>query len=200
VEPARLTQISGEAGGMKLNLGCGFDKREGFVNADGFEACNPDVLMDIETAPWPFEDNQFDYVLMKHVLEHVGATLEKFKQVMQELYRVTCAGGIVEIHVPHFRHDMFWSDPTHVRAFTTTTFEMMSRAKNDAWIASRSNYTMLSYLLDVDFELVEGTQAYDGYWLQKEAAGEITREQLREAGRSQMNVVQELRVKLKTIK
>ena len=27
----------------KLNLGCGFDKREGFVNADSFEQCQPDV-------------------------------------------------------------------------------------------------------------------------------------------------------------
>jgi hypothetical protein len=37
----------------KLNLGCGFDRRDGFVNADNFPECQPDVLMDIEAAPWP---------------------------------------------------------------------------------------------------------------------------------------------------
>ena len=52
---------------MKLNLGCGFDKREGFINADHYPACEPDVLMDIEQVPWPFEDNQFEYVLLKGV-------------------------------------------------------------------------------------------------------------------------------------
>jgi hypothetical protein len=31
----------------KLNLGCGFDRRDGFVNADNFPECQPDVLMDI---------------------------------------------------------------------------------------------------------------------------------------------------------
>lgn len=185
---------------MKLNLGCGFDKREGFVNADGFEACNPDVLMDIETTPWPFEDNQFDYILMKHVLEHVGATMVEFKKVMRELYRVTAPNGIVEIHVPHHMHDGFWSDPTHVRAFTYKTFEMMSRSRNDDWIERGVNYSMLSYILEVNFEAIKGTQVYDAYWLDKERAGEITREQLREAARSQMNVVRELHVKLKAVK
>lgn len=63
----------------KLNLGCGFDKREGFVNADSFAACVPDVLFDIETTPWPLPDNGFDYVLVKHVLEHVGAELARLQ-------------------------------------------------------------------------------------------------------------------------
>ena len=58
----------------KLNLGCGFDKREGFVNADNFPECSPDVRFDIERTPWPLEDDGFDHILMKHVLEHVGLT------------------------------------------------------------------------------------------------------------------------------
>lgn len=35
----------------KLNLGCGFDKREGWINADNFKECHPDVLFDIQTFP-----------------------------------------------------------------------------------------------------------------------------------------------------
>ena len=52
----------------KLNLGCGFDKRDGFVNADNFKECEPDVFMDLEQTPWPLENNGYDYVLLKHVL------------------------------------------------------------------------------------------------------------------------------------
>ena len=73
----------------KLNLGCGFDKREGFVNADNFAECEPDVHIDIEQTPWSLADNSFDYILMKHVLEHVGADFKTFACVMRELYRVT---------------------------------------------------------------------------------------------------------------
>ena len=131
----------------KLNLGCGFDKREGFVNADNFAECAPDIHIDIEQTPWPLEDNSFDFILMKHVLEHVGAEFKTFASVMRELYRVISSEGMIEIHVPHFRHDTWWSDPTHVRAFTPLTFWMMSKKQNDEWIAKRANYTMLAHVM-----------------------------------------------------
>ncbi len=173
----------------KLNLGCGFDKRDGFVNADSFAECQPDVLFNIEETPWPLESNAFDYVLMKHVLEHVGADFAVFSKVMQELYRVTAPDGIIEIHVPHFRHETWWSDPTHVRAFTLLTFKMMSRKQNDEWIEKRANYTMLAHVMNVDFEVVEALQVYDPAWWKRVADGELTQDQLRANGDTMWGVV-----------
>ena len=98
---------------------------------------------------------------MKHVLEHVGATFDGFAGIMRELYRVIAPGGTIEIHVPHYRHDTWWSVPTHVRAFTPLTFHMMSKRQNDEWIAKEANYTMLAYLMRVDFEVIEAVQVYD---------------------------------------
>lgn len=156
--------------------------------------------MDLEVHPWPFEDNSFDYILMKHVLEHVGATFDGFKAVMRDLYRIAAPEAVVEIHVPYYRHDSYWSDPTHVRAFTYTTFEMMSKKVNDKWIAQRANYTMLSYALGVDFEIIDVLQAYDSYWLAKEETGEVTRADLQQFAKEKWGVVRELRVRLKAIK
>lgn len=184
----------------RLNLGCGFDKRDGFVNADKFDACAPDVRVDLEVQPWPFDDNAFDHILLKHVLEHVGATVEGFFAVMRELYRVTAPGGIIEIHVPHYKHDSYWSDPTHVRAFTALTFQMMSKANNDRWIAGGENYTMLAYAMGVDFELVEGRGVYDAYWLAKLQSGEMTSEELFRASEDRWGVIREIVVKLKAVK
>ena len=53
---------------MKLNLGCGFDHREGWLNVDSFPECRPDRLLDIEATPWKLPTDGFDEVLMKHVL------------------------------------------------------------------------------------------------------------------------------------
>lgn len=184
----------------KLNLGCGFDKREGWVNADSFAECNPDVSMDIESTPWPLQTNAFEYVLLKHVLEHVGATFADFKKVMGELYRITAPGGIIEIHVPHYRHDTWWADPTHVRAFTPLTFQMMSKAQNDIWISKKANYTMLAYQLGVDFEVVEAIQVYDPNWYLQAQEGKITKEQLRSLAETHWGVVKELQVKLRAVK
>ena len=184
----------------RLNLGCGFDKREGWVNADSFPECSPDLLFDIESTPWPIQDNEYDYVLMKHVLEHVGATFDIFASIMRELYRVIAPGGTIEIHVPHYRHDTWWSDPTHVRAFTPLTFQMMSKRQNDDWIAKKANYTMLAYLMRVDFEVREAVQVYDPIWWQRVETGQITKEQLRSLADTQWGVVKELQVKLTAIK
>ena len=121
----------------------------------------PDIHIDIEQTPWPLADNSFDYILRKHVLEHVGADFKTFACVMRELCRVIAPGDIIEIHVPHFRHGTWWSDPTHVRAFTPLTFRMMSKEQNNEWIAKRANYTMLAHVMQVDFEIVEAVQVYD---------------------------------------
>jgi predicted SAM-dependent methyltransferase len=185
---------------VKLNLGCGFDKREGWLNADGFAGCEPDLLMDIEATPWPLDSDAFEHVLMKHVLEHVGETFEVFAAVMRELHRVTEPGGLVEIHVPHVRHDTFWSDPTHVRAFTPLTFAMMSKRQNRAWIEARANYTMLAMVMDVDFEVESVVQMYDPAWAAKVKSGEMTQEALREAAAHSWNVARELQVRLRAVK
>jgi predicted SAM-dependent methyltransferase len=183
-----------------LNLGCGFDKRLGYVNADNFMECEPDILCDLESFPWPFPDGEFDYILMKHVLEHVGSEFPVFKRIMQELYRIVAPNGIIEIHVPHFSHWSFWSDPTHVRGFTDTTFRMMSKKQNDLWKARGEGYSMLAYMMNVDFDLVEAVQVYDQAWLRREQVGEITRSQLREAALANWGVVRELQIKISPVK
>lgn len=185
---------------MKLNLGCGFDKREGWLNVDGFAACEPDKLMDIEATPWDLETGAFDHILMKHVLEHVGAQFSVFAAVMAELYRVAAPGGLLEIHVPHVRHDTFWSDPTHVRAFTPLTFQMMSKRLNRLWMEQGANYTMLAFLMDVDFEVELVMQTYDPAWQARLDAGEISRETLRETAQERWNVARELQVHLRAVK
>lgn len=184
----------------KLNLGCGFDKRPGFVNADAFPQCDPDVLFDMESGKWPFEDGTFEYILMKHVLEHVGESFSKFKFIMQELYRISSPDAIIEIHVPHYRHETFWSDPTHVRHFTALTFKMMSKAQNDIWIKERANYSMIAYAMDVDFETVWAGHIYDDLWLQRENSGEFDREELRQIAAERWGVIRELQVKLRAVK
>lgn len=185
---------------MKLNLGCGFDKREGWHNVDSFAECQPDQLLDIEQTPWDLPTDGYDHILMKHVLEHVGADFKVFAAVMRELHRVAAPDGIVEIHVPHVRHDTFWSDPTHVRAFTPLTFQMMSKRQNRIWMEARANYTMLAFVMDVDFEVVSGVQVYDPRWWARVQSGEITQDALREAADSSWNVARELQIKLRAVK
>jgi SAM-dependent methyltransferase len=185
---------------MKLNLGCGFDRREGWLNVDNFALCEPDRLLDIEATPWDLPTDGFEHVLLKHVLEHVGATFPVFSAVMRELYRVTAPGGIVEIHVPHVRHDSFWTDPTHVRAFTLETFQMLSKRANRAWAEARANVSLIALMIDVDFELEHAEQTYEAEWSRKLRSGEVSPAELYEISRSRWNVARELQVRLRAVK
>lgn len=185
---------------MKLNLGCGYDRRDGWLNVDAFAGCEPDKVMDLEEIPWDLPSDAFEHVLLKHVLEHVGRDFQLFAAIVRELYRVAAPGGLVEIHVPHLRHDNFWSDPTHVRAFTPVTFQMLSKRQNEAWIRQGATYTMLALILGVDFEVESIGTGYDSRWNTRLQAGEITLEELRELALERWNVAQELQVKLRVVK
>jgi hypothetical protein len=42
---------------MKLNIGGGFKRYDGFVNVDYDSLCNPDIICNIEIEKLPIEDN-----------------------------------------------------------------------------------------------------------------------------------------------
>jgi ubiquinone/menaquinone biosynthesis C-methylase UbiE len=182
----------------KLNLGSGFDYRDGFINADKFPECSPDVLMDIEATPWVFETDQFSFLLMKHSLEHVGAEYGSFKKIIQEIYRVCRHEAAVEIHVPHYRHTSYFSDPTHVRVITENTFYLLSKRKNDEWIESKANYSMLAYDMKVNFEVIQMDAVPSNEYTK--LFPDVTKEQRILDGLFKMNVYKEMRFLLKVIK
>lgn len=104
----------------KLHLGCSYKKLKGFVNVDFNKECNPDIAHDLNKFPYPFKDNEFDYILMHHVLEHLDDTVK----VLDELHRILKKGGVVEIHVPHFACNTAMTHITHKKAFSTRTFDI----------------------------------------------------------------------------
>ena len=82
----------------KLNLGCGIDYKEGFVNVDFHSHIKIDVEHDLNVLPYPFNDGEFDYIYASHILEH----LDKPFVIITELHRILKPGGTLHIKVPHF--------------------------------------------------------------------------------------------------
>ncbi len=83
---------------VKINLGCGNDKREGWINVDVFSKFKPDVLHDIHK-PLPFKKNYADYILAHDILEHF--TLEELDKVISSISSVLKTGGVLEVRVPN---------------------------------------------------------------------------------------------------
>jgi hypothetical protein len=127
------------------------------VNIDKQAACGPDLVLDLEHVPWPFDDGSIDEVFACHVLEHLGQSPEVFLGIMRELYRVMKTGATARIIVPHPRSDDFLTDPTHVRPITDRTLQMFSKARNRETLALGSADTPLGIYLDIDFEIASLT-------------------------------------------
>jgi hypothetical protein len=52
---------------MKLNLGCGLDKRQGYINVDIRKDVNPDLVLNLEDIPYPFESNSIEEIIAKDI-------------------------------------------------------------------------------------------------------------------------------------
>lgn len=105
--------------GEKLNLGCGEDYRNGWVNADIRPTVDPDVVVDLDCLPLPFDDNSFEEVLLDNVLEHVTDQYA----VLQELHRISKSDATLTFRGPHWNSPGAWIDPTHTRPFSHRTFD-----------------------------------------------------------------------------
>ena len=111
------------AGERRLNVGCGYRIKEGWINLDVANLPGVDVVHDLNDLPLPFPDEYFDYIECIDIIEHV----REFPDVMRELHRITAPGGHVRIEGPHFTSYTWPTDPTHRRAFAINTFEFFTR-------------------------------------------------------------------------
>ncbi|MEZ5972805.1 MAG: hypothetical protein R3C31_13430 [Hyphomonadaceae bacterium] len=185
---------------MKLNLGCGMNRRDGWHNVDNSPVCQPDQVWDLEQTPWPWPDSSAQEFLFNHSLEHMGQDTKTFLAIMSEVYRVGRPGAEVSINVPHPRHDNFLFDPTHVRAVTPEMLMMFDKEKNEQWVRASMPNTPLGLYLSIDLQMIEATMILDEPYLGRFRAGELKAEEISQLARERNNVIAECRIKLKVRK
>jgi hypothetical protein len=94
---------------VKLNIGCGGTKLEGYVNIDVRGEVTPDVKAN--ALKIPYGDCSVDEILAAHILEHIphGISIDhpenvarpNVKDALKEWFRVLKYGGRLEIRVPN---------------------------------------------------------------------------------------------------
>jgi len=96
----------------------GIDKRDEAVNINKnfiIKECN------LENQKFPYDDNFFDIVFSKSVIEHV----ENADNMLSETYRVLKQNGIIIFLTPDWgtQYKVFWDDYTHVKAWTRKSLQ-----------------------------------------------------------------------------
>ena len=139
---------------IKLNIGCGRTKLNGFVNVDINKTVNPDVLSDGLSYIKSLDDNSVGCIIMTHVLEHM--TWGAIQEVIEEMYRVCPNGVTIHIQVPHCT-SIHAANPQHRCAFSTTFWDFWTMDCATGEKYGQARFVMHSCKLHV--------RAYRGYWI-----------------------------------
>ena len=185
---------------MKLNLGSGSKIIDGYTNVDKFDYYKPDIVHDLEVTPYPFEDNSIDEILLSHVLEHIGQDPNVFNNIIKEFYRICKNQSVIDIRVPHPRHDDFLADPTHVRPITVLGLSLYDKEKNRQWEKENAANSPLGLIHNVNFKIIDVRYDLTKDYIKMVKEKKITQEKLFEMIERYNNIVKQIFIQLKVIK
>jgi len=93
---------------LRVELGCGKCKTEGYIGIDKEPFPCVDIVYDLNRGI-PLPDECAERILAHNLIEH----LDDLVEIMGEIHRVLILGGQVEIISPHYLSPYAWGDPTH---------------------------------------------------------------------------------------
>lgn len=106
---------------LKVDIGCGDSKPDGFVGVDICPGANVDIVADISQT-FPFEDNSVDELRAYDVIEHLPDRIN----TMNEIWRVCKPGAMVDLVVPSTDGRGAFQDPTHISFWNINSFRYFS--------------------------------------------------------------------------
>jgi ubiquinone/menaquinone biosynthesis C-methylase UbiE len=192
---------------VKINLGSGYKRIDGFLNIDDDPLVAPDYLLNVEKDKLPFPDNSVEEIRAHHILEHIG---DGFIPLMQELYRVSKHGCLLDIIVPHHQHENFYSDPTHKRPITVGGMYLFCQKSNKESIERGDSNSTLGLKYGINFIVENYSFEYDGFYHglissveEKRKNGKLTQEDdfmYRRLMREATNVAVHTIIKMRAVK
>jgi SAM-dependent methyltransferase len=142
---------------LRIDIGCGKNKRAGFLGVDAIKFDGVDVVADLASNKWPWGDNTVDEANCSHFLEHLTNLDGKYERVhfFNELYRVLKVGGKCALVIPHWCSTRYYGDPTHKEPFSEMGFYYLSKVWRDG-NAPHTDAANVSWGYKCNFEAMWG--------------------------------------------
>ncbi len=166
---------------MKLNLGSGNVRYEGFVNVDRVKLKNVDIAHDLNKLPYPFKSSSAEEIRMFHCLEHLKT---EPLEVIEELYRILKPGGILILRLPYPAHPVahnMWHRHTfqakdfyvlnkehHLHHYIDMDIDVNFKVKKIRYIPNITYLLFPFWLLERLFLFLANSnpRIYEAYWSQ----------------------------------
>lgn len=133
------SDVMSDINSRKLELGCGYQKPEGFWGVDKAQTDKVDQTIDLDKDSWPLPSNHFEVVRAMNIIEH----LENPINFLEEIHRISKEGATVQIKGPHFTSADVAGDLTHKRGLSTTCLDDFT--KSGQW----------DFIGECEFEILE---------------------------------------------
>jgi len=163
---------------LKLDLGCGQNRKDGYLGVDISRGPNIDYVMDLEKYPWNFETESVEEIFCCHYIEHVT----DFILFMDECYRILIPEGKMMVIAPYWSSVRCWQDPTHKQSISESSFLYY----NEGW---RKANKLDHYPIKSDFDFTYG-YSLDPIWVGRSVEAQQF------AIRHYVNVVNDLHITL----
>jgi len=145
--------LKDSSGTIKLDIGCGLNKKDGYIGIDKSPDVGADFLVDIECEPLPFSDSSVDEIYCAHLVEHIHNLIP----FMNECYRVLKPGGRMEILAPYYTAIQATQDPTHVRFISENSFNYFT----DEYLQKKRTF---NYGINCLFKIVSIDYTHINVW------------------------------------
>jgi len=140
-------------GDYKLNLGCGTNRKQGWVNIDLTRGA--DLRLDLRE-PIPFRNNSCSIIYCEHFLEHLDYP-EIINSFLREIHRILRPGGVFSMGVP----DTEWPLKAYLDMDDSDYFEFVDKNWHAPWCRTRMEHINYHFSQEglhkfaYDFETVE---------------------------------------------
>lgn len=117
---ARASLFDESSFSVKVNLGCGFDYLDGYINVDGHPDVKADIHLNVDDPQLvlPWKDGEIQLFYVSHLLEHIV----HIARLKDEMIRCLEPKGFIVCVCPNFDSMDAWGDDTHVRGISIHSF------------------------------------------------------------------------------
>jgi predicted SAM-dependent methyltransferase len=120
-ERERIRELIKQKSVANLDVGCGWNKQPNYIGMDKRPLENVEIVHDVESFPWPMDNDVFSNVVCSHLMEHIKPWV--FIDFMNEIWRVSKIGAVLAAQSPYGVNHLFCQDPTHCRPIVEATFQ-----------------------------------------------------------------------------
>ena len=85
------------------------------MGIDNVALSDVDIVYDLLNFPYPIENESFDIIYLRHVIEHFQN--QDYEKIINECSRILVQGGLLRVTVPHAFSIAAFTDPTHKSFF-----------------------------------------------------------------------------------